>query len=42
MTKPAFLTKPAGVAERLALAERIKRSWLGLFALLGLGVGFER
>jgi CheY-like chemotaxis protein len=39
----AFLTKPSGVKERLELAQRIKRSWLGLVAaLLGLGAGFAR
>jgi CheY-like chemotaxis protein len=39
----AFLTKPSGVKERLELAQRIKRSWIGLAsALVGLGAGFAR
>ena len=39
----AFLTKPSGVAERLELAKRIKRSWLGVVALVaGFGAGLSR
>jgi CheY-like chemotaxis protein len=39
----AFLTKPSGVKERLELAKRIKRSWLGLIAtMVGLGAGLGR
>ncbi len=39
----AFLTKPSGVKERLELAKRIKRSWLGMVAMvMGLGAGVGR
>jgi hypothetical protein len=39
----AFLTKPAGIRDRLELAKRLKRSWLGLIGvLLGLSAGLGR